>query len=146
MNFELYTDGSCLGNPGRGGWAALIKNIDTGEEKTISGGEEKTTNNRMELLAILNGLKALPLCSQNNNKIKIYSDSSYCVKGISEWLPGWVRCNFKDKKNVDLWKEYLVVSKNLDIVVEWVRAHNGHPENELVDSVARAEASELPRH
>ena len=143
MNYIIYTDGSCRGNPGPGGWAALIKNMDTGGEEILRGGASKTTNNIMELTAICQALTEFTPDSQNPPKIKIYSDSQYCVKGISEWLSGWIKCNFKDKKNVDLWKAYLQLSDGLDIEIEWVKAHNGHPENELVDSIAFEEASKF---
>ena len=143
MKYVVYTDGSCLGNPGPGGWCALIKNMDTGGEEILRGGEKKTTNNQMELMAILQALAEFVPCAEDPPKIKIYSDSNYCVKGISEWLPGWVKCNFKDKKNVDMWKAYLKLSDGLDVKIEWVKAHNGHPENEMVDAIAREEASKF---
>lgn len=143
MNYVVYTDGSCLGNPGPGGWAALIKNMDTGTEEILRGGEKKTTNNKMELMAILQALAEFAPCPENPPRIKIYSDSNYCIKGINEWLPGWIKCNFKDKKNVDMWKAYIQLSEGLKITAEWVKAHNGHPENELVDTIAREEASKF---
>jgi ribonuclease HI len=143
MKYEVFTDGSCRGNPGPGGWCALIKNMETGVEEIIRGGAAKTTNNIMELTAICQALTEFTPDSQNPPQIKIYSDSQYCVKGIMEWLPGWVKVNFKGKKNVDLWKAYLQLSDGLDIEVEWVKAHNGHPENELVDSIAFEEASKF---
>lgn len=143
MNYEIYTDGSCLGNPGPGGWAALIKNMDTGCEEILRGGNPKTTNNKMELMAILEALTEFVPDAENPPKIKIYSDSNYCVKGIKEWLPGWVKVNFKGKKNVDMWKAYLKLSDGLDIDINWVKAHNGHPENELVDTIARDEANKF---
>lgn len=137
---EIYTDGSCRGNPGPGGWAALILNSVTGDEIIVKGGDKATTNNKMELTAIIEALNAIPN-EYSNKKVKIYSDSSYCVKGISEWMPGWIKTNFKGKKNVELWKTYLNEAERFDITVEWVQAHNGHPENELVDSIAFKEAS-----
>jgi ribonuclease HI len=143
MNYVVYTDGSCRGNPGPGGWAALIKNMDTGGEEILRGGDPKTTNNQMELMAILQALAEFVPCQENPPKIKIYSDSSYCVKGISEWLPGWVKCNFKGKKNVDMWKAYLKLSDGLDVTMEWVKAHNGHPENEMVDTIACEESAKF---
>ena len=141
MTYEIYTDGSCRGNPGPGGWAALIKNMDTGDEEVIKGGNSKTTNNIMELTAILKSLELFVPHSEEPPKLKIYSDSNYCVKGITEWLPGWIKSNFKGKKNVELWKQYVQLSDGLDIDIQWVKAHNGQPENEFVDSIAFSEAS-----
>jgi len=143
MNYEVFTDGSCRGNPGPGGWGALIKNMDNGGEEILRGGNPKTTNNIMELTAICQALTEFQPNTENPPKIKIYSDSQYCVKGINEWLSGWVKVNFKGKKNVDLWKAYLQLSDGLDITATWVKAHNGHPENELVDSIAFEEASKF---
>jgi len=143
MQYEIYTDGSCLGNPGPGGWAALIKNLDTGGEEIVRGNEPQTTNNKMELTAIIKAIGEFVPDSNDPPKIKIYSDSAYCVRGISEWLPQWVKINFKGKKNVDLWKTYLKMSDGLDISIEWIKAHNGHPENSLVDSIANEEANKL---
>ena len=137
---EIYTDGSCRGNPGPGGWGVLLKNTNTGEEKILRGGELKTTNNKMELHAIIEAIKVYQL-NDHPPKLKIYSDSTYCVKGITEWLPNWIKTGFKGKKNVELWKSYVQLSKGLDIDVQWVKAHNGHPENELVDRIAFEEAS-----
>jgi len=140
MKYEIFTDGSCRGNPGPGGWAGLIIDKETSEKIIVKGGDKDTTNNKMELLAIIESLQAIPY-SEEKQKVKIYSDSSYCVKGISEWMSGWLKTDFKGKKNVELWKRYLEVSKTLDVDIEWVKAHNGHPENEFVDSVAFKEAS-----
>jgi ribonuclease HI len=141
MSITIYTDGSCRGNPGPGGWATLIKKSNGGEEKVLHGSNEKTTNNVMELTAIIEALREIQLSTDTTLPIKIYSDSTYCVKGISEWLPGWIKTNFKGKKNVDLWKDYISCSKGLNITVEWVKAHNGHEENEFVDRLAFEEAS-----
>lgn len=141
--YEIFTDGSCRGNPGPGGWAALIRNMSTGDEEVISGNDPKSTNNIMELTAILKALCMFIPNAEDPPKIKIYSDSTYCVKGISEWLPGWIKCNFKGKKNVDLWKAFVKLSDGLDIEMEWVKAHNGHPENEIVDKLAFEAASNV---
>jgi len=143
MNYTIYTDGSCRGNPGPGGWAALIKNMDSGDEQLLKGGSLNTTNNQMELMAILESLAEFVPNSENPPKLTIFSDSSYCVKGITEWLPGWIKSNFKGKKNVKLWKTYIELSDGLDIDIKWVKAHNGHPENELVDSIAFKEATKF---
>ncbi len=130
----LFSDGSALGNPGPGGYGTIIryKNF----EKELTGGEPHTTNNRMELLGVIEGLRALTEpCS-----VEITSDSSYVVKGINEWLTGWIKKDFKKVKNVDLWKEYIEVSKPHQIHAIWVRGHDGHEENERCDDLARATA------
>lgn len=143
MNYAIYTDGSCRGNPGPGGWGVLIKNLDTGDDEVLRGGSPKTTNNIMELTAIIRALEEFEVVDNQSPKIKIYSDSQYCIKGATEWIQGWIKSNFKGKKNVELWKQYLIVSDGLDVEFEWVKAHNGHPENELVDDIAFAEASKF---
>ena len=135
----IYTDGSCLNNPGTGGYCALIK-YPNGKQKIVSGGMSNTTNNRMEMTAIIEGIKALP---KGQYTIAIYSDSMITVNGIKEWLRGWVKKNFKKVANVDLWKEYLEVSKEHQVIAHWVKAHNGHPENELCDDIARDEAIKI---
>jgi len=133
----LFCDGSALGNPGPGGYAAILRFGD--KEREICGGEIHTTNNRMELLAVIEGLRALKEpCSVN-----IISDSSYVVKGINEWLEGWVKRDFKKVKNPDLWLEYLNVSKSHKINAEWVRGHDGHIENERCDVLAKQEAQKM---
>lgn len=146
MNYEIYTDGSCRGNPGPGGWGVLIKNMETGEQEILRGGEAQTTNNIMELTAIIRALEEFEVVENQSPKIKIYSDSKYCVQGATEWLDGWIKKGWKNAarkhvKNMELWNQYLVVSDGLDLEFEWVKAHNGHPENELVDDIAFAEAS-----
>jgi len=143
MYYKIYTDGSCRGNPGPGGWAVLIKNMENGSEKILKGGDVNTTNNKMELTAILNALAEFTPNSEKPTNLKIYSDSKYCVSGINSWLEGWKRINFKGKKNVDLWKAYIQLSDGHNISIEWVKAHNGHTENELVDSIAYEEASKF---
>lgn len=133
----LFSDGSALGNPGPGGFGAILR---FGEiEKIISGGEEHTTNNRMELLGVIEGLRAL----KEPCDVTIISDSSYVIRGINEWLAGWVKRNFAKVKNPDLWNEYLLVSKPHRIKGVWVRGHNGHPENERCDQIAREEAEKF---
>ena len=139
MYAKIYTDGSCVGNPGPGGWAALIRRCDS-SDLTIQGGDANTTNNRMELTAIIEALRRVALDVGSNTHVKIYSDSMYCVNGISKWVYNWIKCNFKGKKNVDLWMSYLDVSNGLDVEICWVKAHNNHTENELVDSLALQEA------
>ena len=130
----LFSDGSALGNPGPGGYGTILR-YGT-KEKEIVGGEAYTTNNRMELLGVIEGLKAL----KEPCEVEIVSDSSYVTKGINEWLENWIKKDFKKVKNVDLWKEYIEVSKPHKIYAIWVRGHNGHIENERCDLLAREEA------
>ncbi len=130
----LFSDGSSLGNPGPGGYCAILRYKD--KEKVIRGGQKHVTNNQMELKAVIEGLKAL----KEPCEVEIYSDSNYVVKAINEWLNGWVKKDFKNVKNVDLWKEYLKVSKNHKIKAIWVRGHSGHRENEICDKIAKEEA------
>ncbi|NBX74882.1 MAG: ribonuclease HI [Alphaproteobacteria bacterium] len=133
---EIFTDGACSGNPGRGGWGALLRY--GGQEKELSGAEDDTTNNRMELRAAIEALKAL----KKTSKIVLITDSEYVMKGITEWVPGWVKKGWKTSsnqpvKNRDLWEELYALSKQHSIAWQWVRGHNGHPENERVDALAR---------
>ncbi|WP_457560350.1 ribonuclease HI [Caminibacter sp.] len=131
---EIFTDGSSLGNPGPGGWCAILRYKD--KEKILRGNEKHTTNNRMELTAVIEALKALKFPCE----VDLYSDSTYVLKGISEWLEGWIKKDFKNVKNPDLWKEYVKVSKNHKINVNWIRGHSGHKENEICDKIAKEEA------
>ena len=132
---EIFTDGSSLGNPGPGGWCAILryKNF----EKIISGGEDYTSNNKMELKAVIEALKIL----KEPCEVEIFSDSTYVVNAINQWLDSWVRKNFKNVKNSELWKEFLEVSKNHKIKINWIKAHIGHRENEICDKIAKDEAS-----
>lgn len=132
---EIYTDGACSGNPGPGGWGALLRH--GGVEKELSGGEANTTNNRMELMGAISALESLTLPTQ----VKLYTDSQYVQKGISEWLPGWVRRGWKTAdnkpvKNADLWKRLDAARQGHKVEFIWVRGHNGHEENERVDRLA----------
>ena len=134
---SIYSDGSSLGNPGPGGWGTILR---FGKhEKELSGGEAMTTNNRMELTAVIEGLKAL----KEPCDVTIYSDSSYVVKAINEWLPQWVARNFKKVKNPELWKAYLEAAKPHKIKAVWVKGHAGHPENERCDELARSVAERI---
>ncbi|HKY01487.1 MAG TPA: ribonuclease HI [Burkholderiales bacterium] len=132
---QMYTDGACKGNPGPGGWGVLLR---FGEvEKELYGGEVLTTNNRMELNAVINGLRAL----NRTCKIEVYTDSSYVKDGITEWLSNWKRRGWKTAdrkpvKNVDLWQELDALVQSHDISWHWVRGHSGHPENERADVLA----------
>ena len=130
----LFSDGSALGNPGPGGYGTILRFGD--KEKIISGSEKHTTNNRMELLAVVEGLRAL----KEPCEVDVVSDSSYVTKGINEWLVGWIKKEFKKVKNPDLWLDYIEVSKNHKVHGIWVRGHNGHVENERCDKLARDEA------
>ena len=131
---EIFTDGSSLGNPGPGGWCALLRYKN--HEKILSGGEDYTTNNRMELIAVIEALKAL----KEPCEVELFSDSTYVLKGIDEWLEGWIKKDFKKVKNVDLWKKFIDLSKKHKININWVKGHSGHKENEICDKIARKEA------
>jgi len=133
----LYSDGSSLGNPGPGGYGGILEY--NGHRKEYSGAEPETTNNRMELRGVIEGLKML----KEPCDVEVISDSSYVVKAINEWLEGWVRKNFAKVKNVDLWKEYLEVSRPHRVRATWVRGHDGHAENERCDELARQEAERI---
>lgn len=133
----LFSDGSSLGNPGPGGYGAILRYKDI--EKEVAGGEAHTTNNRMELKAVIEGLKLL----KEPCEVTLYSDSSYVVKAINEWLEGWRKKAFAKVKNPDLWREYLEVAGPHRIRANWVKGHAGHPENERCDLLARGEAEKL---
>jgi len=127
----LFCDGSSLGNPGPGGYGGILR---YGEHHKEYGGKDThTTNNRMELKGVIEGLKLL----KEPCRVKIVSDSSYVVKGINEWLDGWIKKGFKKVKNPELWQEYVEVAKPHVIEAKWVRGHNGHVENERCDTIAR---------
>ena len=132
---EIFTDGSSLGNPGPGGWCAILRYKN--HEKIIRGGEDYTTNNRMELIAVIEALKML----KEPCEVNLYSDSEYVLNAISKWLENWIKKNFKNVKNDDLWKEFLQVSKQHKINTHWVKGHNGHKENEICDKIAKEEAN-----
>lgn len=132
---KIYTDGACRGNPGPGGWGALLRYGQ--HEKILSGAESDTTNNRMELMAAIQGLNAV----QQPCQIELYTDSQYLQKGITEWLPGWIKRNWikadkKPVKNADLWQALAKAAEPHQVSWHWVKGHSGHPENELVDRVA----------
>ena len=133
----LFSDGSALGNPGPGGYGVILRFGD--KEKEISGAEEHTTNNRMEILGAIEGLRALT----EPCEVEIISDSSYVVKGINEWLVNWIKRDFKKVKNPDLWKDYIEVSKQHKVKATWVRGHDGHEENERCDILARTAAENM---
>lgn len=133
MKINIYTDGACDGTPGNGGWAAILKV--PGYTKEISGGLAYTTNNRMEIMAVLEGLKAI---KDPGAEVTIYSDSRYVINSIEKkWLNKWVSTGFdKGKKNKDLWMEIWNLLKLHKVRLVWVRGHNGHPENERCDELA----------
>ena len=130
----LYSDGSSLGNPGPGGYGGILEY--RGKRREFWGGEPHTTNNRMELRGVIEGLKML----KEPCAVEVVTDSSYVAKAINEWLPSWVKRNFKKVKNPDLWREYLEAAAPHRVHATWVRGHDGHPENERCDQLARAEA------
>jgi ribonuclease HI len=133
----IYTDGSSLGNPGPGGWAAILKL--NGKVKEISGGVKYSTNNRMELTAVIEALECIKF---DKYPIKIYSDSRYVVDAINKgWLNKWIKTSsLKTRINSDLWIKFLEVYKFKDIEFHWIKSHNAHPENEKCDRMAKAEA------
>lgn len=129
---EIFTDGSAKGNPGPGGYGAVLRF--KGKEKELSQGFRLTTNNRMELLAIIVALESL---KTNKYPVKISSDSKYVIDSITKgWVFGWVKKNFKGKKNADLWQRYLKLHPKFKLQFEWVKGHAGHPENERCDELA----------
>jgi ribonuclease HI len=134
---DIYTDGACSGNPGPGGWGALL--VWNGTEKEISGGETPTTNNRMELMAAIMALEAL----KRPSTVRLHTDSQYLRDGITKWIAGWKRKGWKTAdrkpvKNVDLWQRLEAAATPHQIEWLWVRGHDGHPGNERVDALARA--------
>lgn len=141
---EIFTDGACRGNPGPGGWGAILRF--NGSEKELYGGEVLTTNNRMELLAAIRALEAL----KRPCRVRLTTDSKYVQQGISEWLPNWKRRNWKTAgrqpvKNVDLWQQLDVLAAPHHIDWRWVKGHAGHPENERADRLANRAIDELTR-
>ncbi len=132
---HIYSDGACKGNPGAGGWGALL--ISGGHRKEICGGEPNTTNNRMEMLAVIRALEML----KRPSTVQVHTDSQYVQKGVSEWLSGWKKRGWrtaagKPVKNQDLWQELDDLSQKHHIEWNWVRGHAGHPENERADALA----------
>ncbi len=133
----LYTDGASSGNPGPGGYGVVLKCGSL--EKEMSGGFARTTNNRMELLAVIVGLEAV---KWENAVVEVFSDSSYVVKALNEgWLESWERKNWKKVKNPDLWQRFLVVYRRHRVSFHWIKGHAGHPENERCDRLAVAAGS-----
>ncbi len=134
---EIFTDGACSGNPGPGGWGALLRY--GAHEKELCGGEHETTNNRMEMMAVIEALKAL----KGTPKVELYTDSKYVQQGINEWMTGWKKRGWKTAakkpvKNQDLWQEIDALIHDYDITFHWVKGHAGHVDNERADALARA--------
>ena len=132
---EVYADGACKGNPGPGGWGVLL--IEGGRERELHGGEPATTNNRMELTAVIRALEALP----HGSRVRLYTDSQYVQKGMQEWIHDWKRRGWrtadnKPVKNDDLWKHLDELARNHKVEWHWVRGHDGHPGNERADALA----------
>jgi len=139
---HLYSDGSSLGNPGPGGWGTVLKYKNNIRE--LCGAKENTTNNQMELLGVIKGLEVL----KEPCDVEITSDSKYVVQGINEWLKNWIKNNWKTAakkpvKNIELWQDYVNISKQHKINANWVKGHAGHEENERCDFLARNEAEKL---
>lgn len=135
---EIYTDGSSRGNPGAGGYGVVLISREHKVRRELSGGYRITTNNRMELLAVIVGLEALRIFP---SQVLIYSDSQYVVNAVEKnWLLGWEKTDFKNKKNPDLWKRFLEVYRKHKVRFQWVKGHAGNPENERCDVLATAAA------
>jgi ribonuclease HI len=143
---QIFTDGACRGNPGPGGWGVLLRTGEAGKttEKEMWGGESPTTNNRMELTAVIEALAAL----KRPVRAQVHTDSQYVIKGISEWIHGWKRNGWKtsDKKpvkNADLWQKLDLLRQPHEVKWIWVKGHAGHPENERADALANRGIDEL---
>ncbi len=140
----IFTDGACKGNPGPGGWGVLLRM--GAHEKEMSGGQEDTTNNRMELMAAIRGLEAL----NQSCVVDLYSDSKYVIDGITKWIHGWhkrgwVNAAKKPVANADLWRELWDATGRHEVTWHWVKGHSGHAENERVDQLASDEAARIAR-
>jgi len=144
QKFKVYTDGACLGNPGPGGYAAVILSSDAQKLRTIKGSEKDSTNNRMELRAVIEALKIIP----QNSTIELYSDSSYVLNGLSSWIEGWKKNGWKTASknavaNQDLWQELDQLSSNFELIYQKVKGHSGDQYNEEVDTLAKKEAEKI---
>lgn len=144
-NVLIYTDGACMGNPGPGGWAAILRDTRTGKELKISGAEAGTTNNRMELMAVIRALEKL----REPCRVTLVSDSQYVVKGLNEWMAGWQRRSWRTAdgapvKNRDLWERLFELKTVHVLECRWVEGHAGHSENEECDQMAKEAIDRLP--
>jgi ribonuclease HI len=140
----LYTDGSSLGNPGPGGYGIILEWVGMSYVQEFSGGFARTTNNRMELLAVIIGLELL---KESGMEVVVYSDSKYVVDAVEKkWVFGWEQKDFKNKKNSDLWRRFLKVHKKHKVHFQWIKGHNQHPQNERCDQLAvqAAKGKNLP--
>lgn len=136
MNITIYTDGSALGNPGRGGYGTVL--ISGKYRRELSQGFKHTTNNRMELLAVIVGLETL---KKEGNNVRVYSDSKYVVDAVEKnWIGAWIKRKFKNVKNLDLWKRFIEINKTQNVKYIWVKGHAGIKENEVCDQLAVAAA------
>lgn len=136
---EIFTDGACSGNPGPGGWGAILRY--NGHERELSGGERQTTNNRMELTAAIEALRALT----RPCRVELYTDSKYVQQGVMEWMKGWKAKGWPERiKNQDLWKALDTEFQKHDVRFHWIKGHAGHPENERADELARMAIKNLP--
>lgn len=134
MKIEIFTDGACSGNPGKGGYGILMRVPEKNYQKTFSKGYRKTTNNRMELLAVIVALEKL---KSADNDIHIFTDSKYVSEAINQkWIFGWVKKDFAKVKNPDLWKRFYPLFKTHNPNFHWIKGHSGHPENEICDQLA----------
>ncbi len=137
---EIYTDGAAIGNPGPGGWAAIL--VWGPHRREISGAYQRTTNNRMELLAVIRALEAI---NRDGLKIDLYTDSMYVRNAWEEkWIQGWQKRGWKNVKNIDLWKQFIALSSRFNLKMHWVKGHAGHPENERCDELATNAARNGP--
>ncbi|MHC4948501.1 MAG: ribonuclease HI [Planctomycetota bacterium] len=144
-HFELYTDGACSGNPGPGGWAYIVKDPDDGTVEERSDGDPATTNNRMELLSVIEGLTALE-AAHGACRVDVYSDSQYVIHGLNEWLDGWIakgwrRGRNQPVKNLELWQRLDELRRVHELRCHWIRGHDEHRENERADRLAVAAAA-----
>ena len=142
VDIQIFTDGACRGNPGPGGWGVILRS--GSHEKELFGGEQSTTNNRMELRAAIEGLAAL----KRPSRVTVTTDSQYVRQGITQWIEGWKRNQWrtsakKPVKNQDLWQLLDELTSRHEVTWEWVRGHSGHPDNELADALANRGIDEL---
>ena len=138
---HIYTDGACSGNPGNGGYGIVMEWVDKPYKKEFSAGYRLTTNNRMELLAVI---VAIEMLKTDNVDVTVYSDSKYVVDSVEKkWVFGWQKKGFKDKKNVDLWNRFLKIFPKHNIKFIWIKGHNDHPQNERCDRLAVAASQQV---